>query len=114
MTEEDFWTRLEYRVCAELAGMDDKALRRLWCDGIVPRQYLVDVEVPQIIGYAWIVTGTSNDAQWDFVFFLPGPTHSRETIAWAALLPPDGATEWLEIDQQAKTLRVHPTYVARA
>jgi hypothetical protein len=114
MNEEDFWVRLEGRVCDELRGMDDKSLRALWCDGIVPRQYLLNDDVPQITGYAWIVTGTSNDAQWEFVLFLPHSAPSQDAMEWAPLLPPDGATEWLEIDQQAKILRIHTTDVARA
>ena len=114
MNEADFWLRLEGRICDELRGMDDKSLRRLWCDGIVPSQYRLNDEVPQITGYAWIVAGTSKDAQWDFVLFLPRSAPSRDAMEWASLLPPDGATDWLEIDQEAQKVRIHPMYVARA
>jgi hypothetical protein len=114
MNEEDFGVRLEGRLCDELSRMDDKALRRLWCDGLVPRRYLLDDEVPRITGYAWIVTGTSNDAQWDFVLFVSGPAPAQDAMEWSSLLPPDGATEWLEVDHHAKAIRIHPTYVARA
>lgn len=112
MDEEAFWVQLEGRVCDELSGMDDKTLRRFWCDGIVPEQYLLRDEVPRITGYAWIVTGTSNDARWDFALLLHRVGVSRDAMEWASLLPPAGATEWLEIDQQARTIRIHPSYVA--
>ena len=42
MTEADYWLRLEFRVCRELAGMEDKALRSLWCDGFIPEVYWLD------------------------------------------------------------------------
>jgi hypothetical protein len=102
MNEEDFWVQLERRICDELSGMDDRSLRALWCDGLVPRQYLLNDEVPRITGYAWIVTGTSSDAQWDLELFLPRSPPSQDAMEWASLIPPDGATEWLEIDQQLK------------
>jgi hypothetical protein len=110
VNEDDFWVRLEGRICDELAGMEEKSLRRLWCDGVVPQQYRLNDEVPQIAGHAWIVSGTSSDAQWEFVLFLPRAASSREAMDWASLLPPTGATEWLEIDQQAMKVRIHPTY----
>ena len=114
MNEEDFWARLEYRICDELARMGEKRPRALWCDGIVPRQFLVEEAVPRIIGYAWMATGSREQDQWDFVLFLPGPVPSQDALEWSSLLPPDGATDWLEIDQPAKTIQIHPTYLAPA
>jgi hypothetical protein len=108
---DDYWGRLEYRLCDELQGMDDKELRALWCDGVVPRQYLLDDEVPRIVGYAWIMKGTREGGQWDFVLFLPHAVRSQAEIPWASLLPPDGASEWLEIDPKEQTLRIHPTWI---
>jgi prolyl-tRNA editing enzyme YbaK/EbsC (Cys-tRNA(Pro) deacylase) len=39
--EGGYWARLEYRVCREFAGMKDRGLRHLWCDGLVPERYLL-------------------------------------------------------------------------
>jgi hypothetical protein len=114
MDEADYWTRLEYRVCDELAGMDDKALRGLWCDGFVAEQFLLDVEPARVVGYAWMGTAPRKQERWTFVLFLPHLARSREDLAWSSLLPPEGATEWLEIEREAKELRIHPTFVARA
>ena len=36
MNEADYWVSLEFRVCREFAGMPEKLLRGLWCDGFVP------------------------------------------------------------------------------
>jgi hypothetical protein len=113
MIEDDFWRALEYRICDELKEMDDRRLRALWCDGLVPQQYLLTVDVPQITGYAWMGDGPRKQYKWALVLFLPGPMRSREALDWSSLLPPNSATEWLEIDQAAETLRIHPTYVGR-
>lgn len=114
MNQAEYWARLEYRLCDELAGMEDKQLRALWCDGIVPQQFLLEEDVPRVVGYAWMATGSRKQDQWEFVLFLPHPVASEEAVEWSSLLPPDGATDWLEIDLQARAVRIHPTYVARA
>ena len=38
MDEKDFWSRLEWRICSELAQFEDKSLRHLWCDGLIPER----------------------------------------------------------------------------
>ncbi|GIJ34539.1 hypothetical protein [Micromonospora sediminimaris] len=35
MDEQDFWVRLEFRICAEFRGFEDRHLRWYWCDGLV-------------------------------------------------------------------------------
>ena len=52
--EDEFWVRLEYRVSAELAGIDDDAMRFLWCDGFRPEEYRTNANPPSIRGRAWI------------------------------------------------------------
>ena len=32
--EKDFWVALEYRVCREFEGFEDRSLRSLGCDGL--------------------------------------------------------------------------------
>jgi hypothetical protein len=107
--EQEFWERLEYRVCGELAGMEDRDLRALWCDGFIPRQLLIDDGPPRIIGYAWMAIGAREQDQWNFIFYLPTSVRSQIDLEWQELLPPEDLTEWLEIDRTKKELRIHPT-----
>jgi hypothetical protein len=98
VTEADYWLRLEYRVCRELAGMEDKALRFLWCDGFIPEQYLLDEPTPRITGHAWIGNGPRKQDRWKFTLFLDQAVCNRDEISWSALLPPDDVTGWLGVD----------------
>ena len=36
LDEDEFWARLEYRVCVELRRSQDQEIRYLWCDGFLP------------------------------------------------------------------------------
>jgi hypothetical protein len=67
MNEEAFWDRLERRVCDELTGMDDTALRRFWCDGFVAEQFLLALEPSHVTGYAWMGTGPRQQERWTFI-----------------------------------------------
>ena len=107
MHEDFFWLSLEYRLCHEFAGMPSRYLRSLWCDGITPQFYLLDNEVPKITGRAWICPGQRQE-EWDFTLFLPHPYESRETIDWAALLPPGNVTCWIALDPHRKILQIEP------
>jgi hypothetical protein len=46
--EGGYWASLEYRVCREFAGMKDRGLRHLWCDGLVPERYLLSAPEPPV------------------------------------------------------------------
>ncbi len=107
MDETFYWLSLEYRLCREFAGMSERHLRGLWCDGISPIQYLLDDPVPRIIGRAWIC-GARHQEQWDFTLFLPHPFDSLAAVEWAALLPPENVTRWLAIDATGKQLQIEP------
>jgi hypothetical protein len=54
MDETSFWISLMFRVSAE--GMPTKEMRRHWCDGFIPEQYLLDDSPPRIIGRAGFVS----------------------------------------------------------
>jgi hypothetical protein len=105
--EGDYWVSLEYRVCREFAGMKDRGLRHLWCDGFVPERYLLSGPEPRVTGRAWVGHGT-RQAEWTFTLFLPRPVGSREGVDWAALLPPEGVTRWLALDPAGKHLQIEP------
>ncbi len=107
MDEEAFWIHLEFRVCREFAGMPDRHLRWLWCDGFTPDQYLLDGPSPRIIGQTWICNGPSQDA-WSFVLHLPGEVRSRDDIHWESLLPPENVTRWLALDVAARYIEIEP------
>ncbi len=107
MTEADFWLRLEFRLCGELAGQTDRALRRFWCDGFVPREYHLEGAEPRIAGRAWIVSG-QRQREWEFVLFLPHAFDSVEAIDWSALLPPEHVTNWLALDVPGERLQIEP------
>jgi hypothetical protein len=53
MTERQYWAAPEFRVSREIAGLTDKALRFLWCDGFRPDAYLVDDIEPCTTGRTW-------------------------------------------------------------
>lgn len=108
MTETDFWLSLEFRLCGEFMGMPTKQLRRYWCDGIYPTQYLLDGPAPRITGRLWLCEGQRRQEEWDFTLLLPHPVASREEINWAVLLPPDNVTRWLSLDRQRKSIEMEP------
>jgi hypothetical protein len=105
VNEEEFWQRLEYRVSAELAGMDDDGLRFLWCDGFQPEEYRPNAAPPSIRGRAWI--GNPMD-QWTFTLLLPEPTGDVSSIDWQELLPPADVTGWLAPDRSSKYIELQP------
>jgi hypothetical protein len=107
LDEGEFWLSLEFRVTRELAGMPRKHRGALWCDGIAPGAYWLAEQPPRIDGEAWIGYGTTTDV-WRFTLFLPGPVRSREDIEWSSLLPPDGVTRWLAIDERRRILQIEP------
>jgi hypothetical protein len=40
--------------------------------------------------------------------FLPNPARSRDDINWESLLPPDGMTRWIAIDEPRRILQIEP------
>ena len=54
MDEADFWPRLEWRVCRELAGVRDLQLRHWWCDGFLPDAFDADTVPERVTGRVYI------------------------------------------------------------
>ena len=107
MSEADFWVNLEYRLCSEFAGMPERRLQYLWCDGFIPSQYQLDDSRPRITGKAWICNGPLQD-EWDFALLLPRAAQSPEEIDWASLLPPTDVTRRMAFDEAYRYIEIEP------
>jgi hypothetical protein len=107
VNELDYWPNLEYRICREFAGMVDRGLRYLWCDGFIPQQYLLSDPTPRIEGFAWICKGQDQE-RWTFTLVLPRPVVSLEDIDWSSLIPPEEVTRWLALDDVGKRIQIEP------
>ncbi len=108
LSEAEFWGHLEYRVCRELAAMTDKQLRRLWCDGFIPEQYILDDSRPRITGRAWIGSGTRDQSHWEFTLLLPQLAISPRELDWASLLPAENLIGWLAFDMRDRRIEIDP------
>jgi hypothetical protein len=106
MEEDDFWVRLEFRICREFPGFDDPRLRRNWCDGLAAEEYDLVAPQPCIRGRAWC--GPDGQEAWAFSLLVDPSTRSRADIDWPALLPGDGLTGWLSPDPQHKRMTIDP------
>ncbi len=108
MLESEYWSALEYRLCREFQGLPDKHLRYLWCDGLLPTEYLLAGPSPRIKGRAWICQGHQQD-EWDVTLFLNRPVESPSQIDWSSLLPPENVTRWLAVDLPSKRIEMQPS-----
>lgn len=109
MEEQEFWQRLEIRICAEFPGFADLRLRFYWCDGLVPEDYELASAEPRISGAAWIgQKGQARQEPWRFSLVVGLEGASPGQIDWSTLLPRDRLTGWLTPDPQKKTLRIDP------
>jgi hypothetical protein len=106
--EAEYWVSLEFRVCREFAGMPQRGLRYLWCDGFIPKQYVLAGLSPRITGQVWICDDSRQD-QWEFTLILNSPVESRAKIDWSLLLPRESVTRWLTLDQPGKRIQIEPS-----
>jgi hypothetical protein len=104
--EKDFWIALEFRICAELAGFNDKYLRRHWCDGLIPVDYDLRADEPCIRGTAFC--GPSGQERWRFTLLIGSGANSPAEIDWTSLLPPDDVTGWLSPHPHERTMILDP------
>lgn len=107
MTEEEYWSRLEFRVCGEFAGLREGFLRNLWCDGFAPHEYLLSDAQPRITGIAWICN-IEQQVEWNFTLLLPRAYPSRDAVNWGSLLPADNFTYWLGFDVERRYIEIEP------
>ncbi len=105
MDEKSFWSKLEWHICREFAGMVDGRIRHFWCDDQGPYAWYLDDSTPRIVGTAWIGDDV-NPREWEFTLYLPGPTASRQEVKWEALLPADNVTRWLAFDLEHRRIQI--------
>src|SRR4051812_29169776 len=90
MTAKDFWPALEFRICGELAGVPDNAVRFWWCDGLIPEPTSCG---PEVRGDVWMCNGP-RQYKWRFTLKLPrGFDPSGDD--WSTVLPAKDVTGWL-------------------
>lgn len=107
MDETYYWGALEYRICREFAGRAERSMRYLWCDGLLPVEFLLNDRKPRVVGQTWICSGPKQE-QWRFTLLLPYRVGSRGEIDWAALLPAENLTRWLAVDPASKCIEIEP------
>jgi hypothetical protein len=103
--ENDFWIRLEFRVCREIERTPIFRRQQLRCDGFIPESYLLDRSPRSITGAVWIGSGTSQE-QWTFRLLLPSSSSTASQVAWSEIVPQEEATGWLGVNANKKELRV--------
>ena len=110
LDESDFWVNLEFRVCAELAGLRDRRFRSLWCDGFLPDTVVTDADAhaTRIVGRVWMGYHNGHQEPWDFSLRLGPAGIDRRSVDWSVLLPADDVTGWLFIDVVEQTMRINP------
>jgi len=104
--EKNFWVALEFRICAEFAGFEDKGLRSHWCDGLIPEHYDLQAEEPGVRGTAFC--GQSGQERWRFVLLIGSSANSPAEVDWSSLLPPEDVTGWLSPHRHERTLIIDP------
>jgi hypothetical protein len=107
LDEAEYWLRLEYRVSREFAGMAERRLQYLWCDGLIPTEYHLEGPRPRITGLVWICNGT-RQAEWTFALLIPRTCGSSQEIDWASLVPPDNMTKWLSVEEGSQRIEIEP------
>jgi hypothetical protein len=108
MDQNEYWSRLEYRLCDEFKGMTDGRFGDLWCDGFLPEAYLIQQKPPIITGKVWIVK-VQDQKQWNFKLFLRRRFKSIDEIDWKKYLPPPNVTNWLAVDWDREIIQIEPT-----
>jgi hypothetical protein len=110
MTEDEFWGALERRICRELRGMTDNALRHMWCDGIcgpmasVPNIVRPEAGPAHMYGTVWI--GKDGETPMQFIMALPKNITSKDGIVWSTLMPPEDMTAWLSVDLKRELVEI--------
>jgi hypothetical protein len=104
MTVDELWNGLEFRICRELSGMNDKILRRMWCDGVHGDIVRPEAGPAYMYGTIWI--GQDGQTAMEFRMTLPDNITSKDGIVWSKLMPPEDMTGWLSVDLKRKLVTI--------
>jgi hypothetical protein len=104
MTEDEFWLGLEWRLCHELRGMNDRELRSMWCDGIRGDMVRPEAGPAYMSGTTWI--GKDGQTAMHFTMALDDSVVGEDGIVWSKLMPPENVTAWLSVDPKRKLVTI--------
>jgi hypothetical protein len=109
VTEADFFSRLEFRLCGEFAAVPPPEAPGLWCDGLIPKRWDLDADPLTISGEAWVGGLPGHDPtryqeKWRFVLKLYEQAGLPESIAWDSLLPGEDVRGWVVADVSGRRL----------
>jgi hypothetical protein len=96
LTDDEFWTRLEFESSHWLELSEDKALRSFWVDGFIRELARNTKRGLDVQGVAWVGQGGRMQWQFQFIVSLPQKMLSRRN--------PKFHIENLELDVIQKTL----------
>ena len=96
LTDEEFWTRLEFESSHWLEISEDKALRSFYIDGFIRELARNTKRGLEVQGTAWVGQGGRMQWQFQFVVSLPQKMLSRRNSKFQI--------ENLELNSTQKTL----------
>lgn len=111
MTQAEFFTHIEFRLCGALAQARLSEAPGLWCDGFVPESWACGVRPLLVSGKAWFggLRGHHSVAYqeaWTFVLELHCDAASVESVPWAKLLPAESLHDWFVVDVERRRLHM--------
>ena len=110
---EEFCTRLEFRLCREFTESDDAELKWFWCDGVswfptdnqLTKKHVNDKR--KIITKAWIGKDGQDEYQATIHFGKKALSNYAKGKDLIECIPDfENETEWIEIDIDKKTIDI--------
>jgi len=111
---EEFCTKLEFRICHEFSESEDTELKWFWCDGVswfpignqLTKKHLNDNR--KIITKAW-VGKDGQDVYLTTIHFGKKALkkYAKGTDLTACIPELDSQSEWIEIDIEKKTIDIY-------
>ncbi|TYA84234.1 hypothetical protein [Seonamhaeicola marinus] len=110
---EEFCTRLEFRLCREFSESDDAKLKGFWCDGVswfptdnqLTKKHVNDIR--KIITKAWIGKSGQDVYQATIHFGKKSLSNYSKGKELTECIPElDSDMDWIEIDIEEKTIEI--------
>ena len=77
LSDDHFWSRLEFELSGWFRTCGDRALGGYWCDGFMPMSALNTKTGIEVQGLAWVVDGHESHDQYKFSLEIPQRLLSR-------------------------------------